>query len=326
MNLKIFLAKMDISIALEETILALANAIVETGNLIKIAPITKQLGKLNQENIQGETQSKLDVLSNDIFIRHLQPTQSVIGAVSEEMEDEIVFEKKRIENQQLVFFDPLDGSSNVEPNVSVGSIFSVYKVRHENAISKEDFLETGSNQLAAGFSVYGPSMILILTVGNGTYKFCYDESKKVFVCTDEKILIDDETNEFSINMSNQRFWTKAVQEYVADCQLGTTGARRKDFNMRYIASMVADLNRILTRGGIYLYPKDNKVPELAGRLRLMYEINPMAFIVEQCKGACTDGINRILDLKPENIHQRVPVVIGSKDEVELVRRYYHKHS
>ena len=185
---------MDISLALEETILALANAIVETGNLIKIAPITKQLGKLNQENIQGETQSKLDVLSNDIFIRHLQPTQSVIGAVSEEMEDEIVFEKKRIENQQLVFFDPLDGSSNVEPNVSVGSIFSVYKVRHENAISKEDFLETGSNQLAAGFSVYGPSMILILTVGNGTYKFCYDESKKVFVCTDEKILIDDETN------------------------------------------------------------------------------------------------------------------------------------
>ena len=211
MNLKIFLAKMDISLALEETILALANAIVETGNLIKIAPITKQLGKLNQENIQGETQSKLDVLSNDIFIQHLQPTQSVIGAVSEEMEDEIVFEKKRIENQQLVFFDPLDGSSNVESNVSVGSIFSVYKVRHEKAINKEDFLETGSNQLAAGFSVYGPSMLLILTVGDGTYKFCYDESRKVFVCTDEKILIDDETNEFSINMSNQRFWTKPVQ-------------------------------------------------------------------------------------------------------------------
>jgi fructose-1,6-bisphosphatase len=194
MNLKIFLAKMNISLALEETLLALADAVVETGNLIKKAPITKQLGKLNQENVQGEIQSKLDVLSNNIFIRHLQPTQSVIGAVSEEEEDEIIFDKQRIENQQLVFFDPLDGSSNVEPNVSVGSIFSVYKVRHEKAISKEDFLETGSNQLAAGFSVYGPSMILILTVGDGTYKFCYDEIKKVFVCTDEKILIRNETN------------------------------------------------------------------------------------------------------------------------------------
>jgi len=147
----------------------------------------------------------------------------------------------------------------------------------------------------------------------------------VFVCTDEKILISDETNEFSINMSNQRFWTKPIQEYIADCQLGSTGVRRKDFNMRYIASTVADFNRILTRGGVYLYPKDNKVPARAGRLRLMYEINPMAFIAEQCKGVCTDGINRILDLKSENIHQRVPVVIGSKNEVELVRRYYHKH-
>ena len=317
---------MDISLVLEETILALANAVVETGSLIKKAPITKQLGKLNKKNIQDETQSKLDVLSNGIFTRHLQQTQSVIGAVSEEVDDEIIFDKKRIENQQLVFFDPLDGSSNVESNVSSGSIFSVYKVRHEKAISKADFLETGSNQLAAGFSVYGPSIILILTVGNGTYKFCYDESEKVFVCTDEKILISNETNEFSINMSNQRFWIKPVQEYVADCQLGTTGARRKDFNMRWVASMVADLNRLLTRGGIYLYPKDNKVPERAGRLRLMYEINPMAFIVEQCNGACTDGINRILDLKSENIHQRVPVVIGSKNEVELVRRYNHKHS
>ena len=316
---------MDISLVLEETILALANAVVETGSLIKKAPITKQLGKLNKKNIQDETQSKLDVLSNGIFTRHLQQTQSVIGAVSEEVDDEIIFDKKRIENQQLVFFDPLDGSSNVESNVSSGSIFSVYKVRHEKAISKADFLETGSNQLAAGFSVYGPSIILILTVGNGTYKFCYDESEKVFVCTDEKILISNETNEFSINMSNQRFWIKPVQEYVADCQLGTTGTRRKDFNMRWVASMVADLNRLLTRGGIYLYPKDNKVPERAGRLRLMYEINPMAFIVEQCKGACTDGINRILDLKSKNIHQRVPVVIGSKNEVELVRRYYHKH-
>jgi len=186
---------MDISLALEETILALANAVVETGNLIKISPITKQLGKLNKKNIQGETQSKLDVLSNKIFIRNLQPTQSVIGAVSEEVEDEIIFEKKRVENQQLVFFDPLDGSSNVEPNVTVGSIFSVYKVKHEKAISKEDFLETGSNQLAAGFSVYGPSMLLILTVGDGTYKFCYDENKKVFVCTDEKILINSIGNE-----------------------------------------------------------------------------------------------------------------------------------
>ncbi len=316
------MTKMNVSPPLEEAILALANAMVETGEALTKAPINKQLGKLDQENVQGETQSELDVISNDIFMKNLEDTHAVIGVVSEEIEKEIIFDKPRRDCQLLVFFDPLDGSSNIDPNITVGSIFSIYELKHDDPVAPEDFLQTGRDQVAAGFSVYGSSMTLILTVGNGTFKFCYDQSSKFFSCTEENIKISPDANEFAINMSNQRFWSKPIQKYVEDCLLGETDVRKKDFNMRWIGSMVADLSRVLTRGGIYLYPKGNKKPERAGRLRLMYEINPMALIIEQSKGSCTDGVNRILDIKSDNIHQRAPVVAGSKNEVDLVKHYY----
>jgi len=322
MNLENFLVQQNVSVHLEEAVISLSQAIIETSELIERAPIQNQLGTLDQENIQGEKQTELDVLSNNIFLNSLEKTTDIIGVVSEEINNEIVFDKQRRENQLIVFFDPLDGSSNVSSNISVGSIFSVYTVAHTNKIEINDFLQKGNKQVAAGFSVLGPSTLLVLTLGHGTFKFCLDRNYKQFLCVEKNIKIPEEAEEFAINMSNKRFWSEAVNAYVHDCQLGKEGPRKKNFNMRWVASLVADINRILTRGGIYLYPKDNKRPEKTGRLRLMYEINPMAFIIEQCCGACTNGLHRILDFDPEDIHQRVPVVIGAKKEVDVVSEYY----
>jgi fructose-1,6-bisphosphatase len=325
MDFQKFLTDQEISENLKEGINCVAKSIIKTSNIIESAPLLKNLGKLKKINIQGEQQTKLDVDSNDIFVDELKKTKSVIGAVSEEVDEEIIFDKVRSEKQLLVFFDPLDGSSNVEANVSVGSIFSIYEVPHKDKLNKKDFLQKGKQQIAAGFSVFGPSIQLVITFGKGTFKFCLDRAKNNFVLIDENIKIPLESEEFAINMSNERYWGASTKKYIKDCQLGALGPRGKNFNMRYIASLVADVNRILTRGGIYLYPRDNKEPKRLGRLRLMYEINPMAFIVEQCNGLCTDGIEHILNIQPQSIHERVPVVIGAKNEVKLVSDYYQQH-
>ena len=325
MNLQKFLNDQEISENLKEGINCVTRAIIKTSSIIETAPLLKNLGKLKKINIQGEQQTKLDVDSNNIFIDELKKTKSVIGAVSEEIDEEIIFDKVRSEKQLLVFFDPLDGSSNVEANASVGSIFSIYEVPHKNKLNKKDFLQKGKKQIAAGFSVFGPSIQLIITFGKGAFKFCLDRDKNNFVMVDENIKIPMEAEEFSINMSNERYWGASIKKYIKDCQLGAVGPRGKNFNMRYIASLVADVNRILTRGGIYLYPRDNKDSKQLGRLRLMYEINPMAFIVEECDGLCTDGIEDILNIQPQSIHERVPVVIGANNEVKLVSDYYQQH-
>ena len=325
MDFQKFLTNQKISENLKDGINCVVKSIIKTSNIIETAPLLNNLGKLEKINIQGEQQTKLDVDSNEIFIDDLKKTKSVIGAVSEEIDEEIIFDKIRTEKQLLVFFDPLDGSSNVEANISVGSIFSIYEVPHKNKLNKKDFLQKGKKQIAAGFSVFGPSIQLVITFGKGTYKFCLDREKNNFVLIDENIKIPMEAEEFAINMSNEKYWGASVKKYIKDCQLGTLGPRGKNFNMRYIASLVADVNRILTRGGIYLYPRDNKDPKRLGRLRLMYEINPMAFILEQCGGLCTDGIENILNIQPQSIHERVPVVIGAKNEVKLVSDYYQQY-
>ena len=325
MNLDEYLVKQNIPEGLVETIKCFAKLIIKTSKLIEEAPLNNQLGKLNQENVQGEQQTILDVESNSIFVNDLKKTDSVIGLVSEELEKPIYFDKKRTKNQYVAFFDPLDGSSNVSSNVSVGSIFSIYKINHDEPIKIKDFLQKGKNQIAAGFSVFGPSTILILTLGKGTFKFCFDKTLNEFVCIQENILINEDAEEFSINMSNKQFWSNSISNYISNCQSGENGPRGKNFNMRYVASLVADINRILVRGGIYLYPLDKKNIKNGGRLRLMYEINPMAMIVEQCNGFCSDGLERILDIVPKNIHQRTAVCIGSKNEVGIVKDYILRH-
>ena len=325
MNLDEYLISQNAPNALVETIKCFAGLIIKTSKLIEEAPLNNKLGKLEQENIQGEQQTILDVEINSLFVKDLKKTESVIGLVSEELEMPIYFNKKRTKEQHIVFFDPLDGSSNVSSNVSSGSIFSVYKINHEDPIEIKDFLQKGKNQIVAGYSVFGPSTILVLTLGTGTFKFCFDSVLNEFICIQKNILMAEETVEFSINMSNKQFWLDSTSMYISDCQDGAKGPRKKSFNMRWIASLVADINRIIVKGGIYLYPLDKKNMKTGGRLRLMYEINPMAMIIEQCNGACSDGFNRILEITPKDIHQRVAVCAGAKNEVDVVKNYNLRH-
>ncbi len=220
-------------------------------------------------------------------------------------------------------FDPLDGSSNIDVNVSVGTIFSVLKAPEGVSDPKaEDFLQPGTTQVAAGYTIYGPATVLVLTVGDGTHMFTLDREQGSFVLTETHVRIPEDTAEFAINMSNQRHWKAPVRRYVGELVAGKTGPRGKDFNMRWVASMVADVHRILTRGGIFMYPIDAKCRDKGGRLRLMYEANPMAFIVEQAGGTATDGHDRIMERQPRGLHERVPVFLGSKNEVALVTSYH----
>jgi fructose-1,6-bisphosphatase I len=227
------------------------------------------------------------------------------------------------QGEYLLLFDPLDGSSNIDVNVSIGTIFSVLrKVNNQRGISEEDFLQPGKQQAAAGYCIYGPQVTLVLTLGDGVVMFTLDREMGSWVLTDDDVKIPADTKEFAINMSNMRHWAPPVTRYINECLAGSTGPREKDFNMRWVASMVADVHRILTRGGVFMYPWDAREPNKAGKLRLMYEANPMGFLVEQAGGMATDGQRRILDITPEKLHQRVAVFLGSKNEVERATRYH----
>jgi fructose-1,6-bisphosphatase I len=229
------------------------------------------------------------------------------------------------QGEYLLLFDPLDGSSNIDVNVSIGTIFSVLKkVDASTSVNEADFLQAGTQQVAAGYCVYGPQTTLVLTVGDGVAMFTLDREQGTFVLTQEDVQIPADTQEFAINMSNMRHWAAPVQRYVDECLQGTEGPRGKDFNMRWVASMVADVHRILTRGGIFLYPWDKREPGKAGKLRLMYEANPMSWLIEQAGGASSSGSERILDIAPVQLHQRVSVVLGSRHEVERVVRYHQE--
>ncbi len=279
-------------------------------------------GKLNSENVQGETQATLDVICDEIFTASLAATGLVAGMVSEEVDLPIAVKDKTNKAEFLVFFDPLDGSSNVDVNVSIGSIFSVYKVPIKTDLSEAGFLIAGKQQVAAGYAIYGPCTMLVITTGHGTHGFTLSRASKQFLLTHPDMQVPADTKEYAINSSNQRFWESPIKRYITECKSGAAGRREKDFNMRWIGSMVADIHRILTRGGIYLYPKDSKDSAKPGRLRLMYEANPMAMLVEQAGGAASTGRMRMLDVPPEDIHQRIPIIIGSKNEVEHIERYH----
>ena len=292
-------------------------------NAVNQGDLVGVLGTAQTENVQGETQKKLDIISNDIFTQCNEWAGHLAGMASEEMDDVYPIPAEYPRGKYLMVFDPLDGSSNIDINLSVGSIFSVLRCPEGVTDPKaEDFLQPGTKQVCAGFALYGPATMLILTTGNGTNGFTLDQNVGEFILTHPNMSIPEDTSEFAINMSNQRFWEEPVQRYIDECLAGTTGSRDKNFNMRWNASMVAEVYRILTRGGIFMYPKDTKDPSKAGKLRLLYEANPMSFIIEQAGGASSTGRERIMDLKPEALHQRVPVILGSKNEVERVVSYH----
>jgi fructose-1,6-bisphosphatase I len=283
------------------------------------------LGGTATHNVHGEAQKTLDVLSNEILLAANEWGGNLAALASEEMEDPSPIPTHYPRGEYLLLFDPLDGSSNIDVNISVGTIFSILKCPKtaDGAYCEPDekaFLQPGREQVAAGFAVYGPTTVFVLTVGDGAHGFTLDRETFTFVSTHPGIRIPADTQEFAINMSNQRRWDAPVKRYIDECLAGKEGARGKDFNMRWVASMVADVFRVLSRGGIFMYPRDAKNKE--GRLRLMYEANPMAFIVEQAGGAATDGKTRILDIQPKGLHQRVAVVLGSKNEVDLVTSYH----
>jgi len=281
------------------------------------------LGSLETENIQGEVQKKLDVLSNTAFVNTFTLGGLIAGLASEEMDDPIALsEEKR--GPFLAIFDPLDGSSNIDVNVSVGSIFSVLRAPKGRCVAMADYLRPGREQLAAGYALYGPSTMFVLTVGKGTHGFTLDREVGNFILTHADIQVPADTSEFAINTSNERFWEPPVLRYVTECKAGKTDVRGRDFNMRWIASMVAEIHRILMRGGIFMYPKDTKDPSKPGRLRLMYEANPMGLVVEQAGGLASTGRSRILEVQPELIHQRIPVIMGSRNEVERIERYHEE--
>jgi fructose-1,6-bisphosphatase I/sedoheptulose-1,7-bisphosphatase/fructose-1,6-bisphosphatase I len=282
------------------------------------------LGSLGSENVQGETQKKLDVLSNDAVIQSCEWGGLVAGMASEELDEPYTLPEGMERGAYLLVFDPLDGSSNIDVNVSVGTIFSV--LRHSRLGDPEvaDYLRPGVEQVAAGYALYGPSTMMVLTVGKGTHGFTLDREIGNFILTHPNLTIPEDTSEFAINASNERFWEPPVQRYVAECKAGKTGDRDRDFNMRWIASMVAEVHRILMRGGVFLYPKDTKDPGKPGRLRLLYEANPIAFIIEQAGGVASTGRERMLEVPPTSLHQRVPVLFGSRNEVERLERYHRE--
>ena len=285
------------------------------------------LGSADSENVQGEVQKKLDIIANEVLIEANEWGGHLAAMASEEMDDIYAVPHRFPKGEYLLLFDPLDGSSNIDVNVSIGTIFSVLRKQNDDPqvidpVSAADFLQAGKQQVAAGYCVYGPQTTLVLTVGDGVAVFTLDREQGSFVLTQEDLSIPADTKEFAANVSNMRHWDAPMTRYIEECLAGKEGPRGKDFNMRWVGSMVADVHRILTRGGIFLYPWDRREPNKPGKLRLMYEANPMAWLVEQAGGAATNGRQRILDIQPDQLHERVSVFLGSKHEVERVTSYY----
>jgi len=303
----------------------IARACKAIGFRVNKGPLSGSHGAAGTTNVQDEEQKKLDVISNEILLEANEWGGNLAALASEEMDDPSPIPTHFPRGEYLLLFDPLDGSSNIDLNISVGTIFSVLRCPKQSDGSLCDpteaaFMQPGRNQVAAGFALYGPATVLVITVGEGTHCFTLDPYLSSFVLTHPDIRIPEDTSEFAINMSNMRRWDAPVKRYIDECLAGKEGVRGRDFNMRWVASMVADVYRVLSRGGIFMYPSDDRYRD--GRLRLMYEGNPMAFIVEQAGGMATDGRTPIMDLMPQKLHQRVPVVLGSKNEVARVAQYH----
>ena len=281
------------------------------------------LGSAGSENVQGEVQKKLDIIANEVLIEANEWGGHLAAMASEEMNNIYLVPNRYPRGEYLLLMDPLDGSSNIDVNVSIGTIFSVLRMPEgDRGVEEQDFLQPGKCQVAAGYCVYGPQTTLVLTVGDGVAMFTLDREMGSFVLTQDAVQIPADTREFAINMSNMRHWDAPVKRYIDECLAGKDGPRAKDFNMRWVASMVADVHRIMTRGGIFMYPWDKREPNKPGKLRLMYEANPMAWLIEQAGGAATNGRERIMDVQPTQLHERVSVILGSKNEVDRVTQYH----
>jgi fructose-1,6-bisphosphatase I len=293
----------------------IARTCTDISGVVAQGALAGVLGASGAVNVQDEEQKKLDVITNDMLTEALLACPLVAGVASEEMDT--VQPASNPEGAFLVLFDPLDGSSNIDINAPVGTIFSILKSLSASP-SEADFLQPGRNQLASGYVLYGAQTMLVLTVGSGVVGFTL-ASDGQWLLTHDAVTIPADTKEFAINMSNRRHWAEGVQRYIDGCLAGVDGPRGKNFNMRWVAAMVADVHRVLMRGGVFLYPWDRREPNKPGKLRLMYEGNPMALLVEQAGGkATTDGVQRILDVEPTQLHQRVPIVLGSANEVDQV--------
>jgi len=295
--------------------------------LIGKGALTDALGDAPTENVQGERQKRLDIMANEIFVRTNEWGGQLAGLVSEEMPEPYPIPSGFPRGRFLLLFDPLDGSSNIDVNVAVGSIFSVLKCPDGVIEPQErDFLQPGCTQVCAGYAIYGPSTMLVLTTGNGVNGFTLDREIGEFMLTHPGLRIDEHTSEFAINASNSRYWEPAVRRYVNECLAGKSGPRERDFNMRWVASLVAETHRILVRGGVFMYPRDRKDLTREGRLRLLYEANPIGFIVEQAGGRASTGATPVLEVIPESLHQRIGFVFGARAEVERIERYHRDHN
>lgn len=305
---------------------AVATAVKVIANQAGKGALADLGGEAGNVNVQGEVQQKLDVVSNAVMVGETEWTGYLTGMVSEELPGVHPVPAAYRRGKYLLVFDPLDGSSNLDVNITVGTIFSVLRSPRPGAgPDVADFLQPGTEQVCAGFALYGPATMLVLTTGSGVDGFTLDRDIGAFILTHPQMRIPEEATEFAINTSNERHWEPPVRRYVEECLAGKAGPRGKDFNMRWIASLAADAFRILTRGGVFLYPADSKQPGRAGRLRLLYEANPVAFIIEQAGGAASTGHERVLELRPDGLHQRVPFVFGSRREVERIEQYHHEH-
>ena len=306
--------------ALNDVITTVTDVGKTISQLLRKGALADILGEAGNQNVQGEEQKKLDVLANDLLLDALAKNSHCAGVASEELDDAT---PANADGSLLVLFDPLDGSSNIDINMAVGTIFSILPYQRQGQISENsDFLQAGNQQLAAGYLLYGTSTVLALTITDNVVMFSLDPDTNDYVLIEENVTIDADTREYAINASNYRYWRAPMQQYIDELIAGKTGVRGRDFNTRWVAAMVGDVHRILCRGGLFTYPFDTKDANKAGKLRLMYEANPMSLLIERAGGAATDAVNRILDIAPTDIHQRVPVVLGSKNEVDYVKNLH----
>lgn len=306
--------------ALSDVITTVTDVGKTISQLLRKGALADILGEAGNQNVQGEDQKKLDVLANDLLLDALAKNTHCAGVASEELDDAT---PANADGSLLVLFDPLDGSSNIDINMAVGTIFSILPYQRQGQVSENaDFLQAGNQQLAAGYLLYGTSTVLALTIADHVVMFSLDPDTNDYVLIQKNVQIDADTSEYAINASNYRYWRAPMQQYIDELIAGETGVRGRDFNTRWVAAMVGDVHRILCRGGLFTYPFDTKYANKAGKLRLMYEANPMSLLIERAGGAATDAVNRILDIEPTDIHQRVPVVLGSKNEVDYVKNLH----
>ena len=312
------------SAALNDVITTVTDVGKTISQLLRKGALADILGEAGNQNVQGEDQKKLDVLANDLLLDALAQNRHCAGVASEELDDAT---PANVDGSLLVLFDPLDGSSNIDINMAVGTIFSILPYQRQGQISENsDFLQAGNQQLAAGYLLYGTSTVLALTITDNVVMFSLDPDTNDYVLIENNVQIEADTSEYAINASNYRYWRAPMQQYIDELIAGETGVRGRDFNTRWVAAMVGDVHRILCRGGLFTYPFDTKYANKAGKFRLMYEANPMSLLIERASGGATDAVNRILDIEPTDIHQRVPVVLGSKNEVEYIKKLHLNHT